>query len=518
MKWAALVLILGIGSLLATDLGNPFRLESHYLYFIYIVGIYLAVAAGASSAQHTTTASIFSLILCLAASGQIAASLAQWAGSVTTISIDNWWSTPGRTGARTGGNISQANNYGTLVIWGYLSWLYLVCKFEVDQKQKVFSRFTLSLVAIYFSFGLVLGQSKTSIMSLTVISVLALSQARQFSSSVRYAWVTFLLGTVTFWYIQPVIANIWLSDELAVEARVFIASDLRLPLWSMFLSATSDSITHLLLGHGWGAIAATHSYVAGSSSNLPDLGNTPFAHTHNIFLDVLVSFGVLGFLLLALLIWKLSRKFFLSRADEKSFFLWAMLIALGLHANLEYPHWYGYFVWPAGFMVGLLIGPAGGVVIQRQVALPALIVSLALVGFTFNQYLDFEKAFANYAIQLAQKGRITDIAHGKSSLLPGLTETLDVAAIPISAQLTLEDSQRLSRAAIFKPSSFNIQRAYYASAFLQDVKGYEFFSRLACRMSGYPFASQIHTVSLTIPVSMTRRKIGSDCNIVVSQK
>ena len=517
-KWTALVLILGLCSLLATGLGNPFQLESHYLFFVFVAGIYIAVTAGIASAGNANIVKVFSTILCVAAASQIAVSTAQWAGSVTTISFDNWWSTSGASGGRANGNIFQSNNYGTLVIWGYLAWLYLVSERESSQGGQKFSRFTLTLVAIYFSFGLALGQSRTSILSLIVITLLGFLQVRRFNLSIRVAWLVFLAGTAISWYLQPAIGNIWLSDDLGLESRPFISSDLRFPAWSMFLGAASDSIIHLLFGRGWGTIAATHSYVAGSSSDLPDLGFMVFAHTHNIFLDVLVSFGLLGLLLLAVLLWRPLINLLAQRTGDGRFFLWGMLIALFVHANLELPHWYGYFIWPAGFIAGLLMSPSGNLFVQRQFAMPILIIALGFTGMTFRQYIEFEKIFSNYAIQLARQGRITEVADVGSAVFPGLTESLEVAVIPISEKLTSDDFQRLSRAAIFKPSSFNTKRAYYAAAFLKDVQQYEFFSRLACRMSGYEFASQIHAVSLTIPVSMTRREIGLDCNIVSTTK
>ena len=514
----ALVMLMGLVSLLATGLGNPFLEESHYLFFIYVAGIYLAVTAGRASGQGSNVAVIFCVVLSITALGQIAASLGQWMGLVNTISFDNWWSTSGTPGGRANGNIFQSNNYGTLVIWGYLAWLYLANGRESSQGAHKFSRFTLTLVAIYFSFGLALGQSRTSILSLIAITLLGFLQVHRFSLSIRYAWLVFLAGTAISWYLQPAIGNIWSSDNLGLEPRPFISSNLRFPAWSMFLGAASDSIIHLLFGRGWGSIAPTHSSVAGTSLDLTDLGLVVFAHTHNIFLDVLVSFGMLGVLLLILLIWRLSRKFFKSSPNDQHFFLWAMLIALFVHANLELPHWYGYFLWPAGFLIGLLLGNSDGIDVSKRVALPVLIFAFGTTVFTFKQYLNFEKVFADYTTQLAQKGRVVTVADARSPLFPGLTEALAVAAIPISEKLTPGDFERLFRVAIHKPTALHTSRAYYASALMQDVERYEFFSRLACRMSGHEFASQIHAVSLTIPVSMTRREIGPDCNIISTAK
>lgn len=511
LKWPVAMLTLGLFSLLTFAIGNPLLTESHYLFLIYIAALYLAVSAGSLCANNNALKISLSAALALVAVGQIATSLQQWLGSVTTISFDNWWSTTGSAGGRANGNINQANNYGTLVIWGYLAWLFVLE--YLDRRKQIISTFTVSLVAIFFSFGLVLGQSRTSILSLVIVTCLGMFYSQQFSHRIRFAAISFLSGVGIFWFLQPAMSHLLFGDEIGAAVRTFNGSDLRFPAWTMFLTASTDSVPHFFFGRGWGSIRSVHAVVAGTNDYFPDLGQSTFGHTHNVFLDVLVSFGLIGVLMLSYFSWKVIRYFFGRGGDSSDFYFWAMLIALFVHANLELPHWYGYFIWPAAFIFGVLVKPTGGFVVRRSVALPVLLAMIGLSAFAFNRYLKFEMAYGAYSIELAQKGRIVKVVDVDTSIYPGLSETLNVASINISKGLTQSDFQRLVQVAEFSPSSYNVSRAYYASAFFKDINRYEFFSRVACRMSGYELAARIHSISMTIPVEMVRRKIQPNCSL-----
>lgn len=513
LKWLLVACGLGLFGLLIFASGNPIQTESHYLFLTYVVAIYLAVAAGSLCTNRSTVKITLCAALALVAIGQIASSVQQWVGSVTTISFDNWWSTTGSAGQRANGNIFQSNNYGTLVIWGYLAWLFV--SDHLERKQRAVSRFTLLLLAVFFSFGLVLGQSRTSILSLAVVTFLGVINAHLFSKCIRFAWVSFLVGVALFWFLQPIVANYLfteLSGATVAEVRGFNGQDLRLPAWAMFLSAATDSMPHLFLGRGWGSIRSVHAEMAGSSVNLPALGMHTFAHTHNIFLDVLVSFGLIGLAIFTYLMWKVVRHFLSQQRASQDFYLWAMLIALFVHANLELPHWYGYFVWPAAFIYGVMVRPSGGCVLHPKLALTALIAILGVSIFAFVRYLDFEKAYSTYAIQFAQRGRIVEVIDLDTGFFPGLREVLNVSSINVSQELTTYDYDRLVQVATFSTSSLSVSRAYYASVFMKDLARYQYFSKLACRVFGFDFAARIHTISMTIPVEMERRKVQSDCN------
>lgn len=509
LKWITAVWAMGLLSMLTFATGNPIQTESHYLFLAYTTAMYLAVAAGCICANNKTIKFIFCLALVLVSFGQITVSMQQWLGSVTTVTLDNWWSTSGNAGERANGNIFQSNNYGTLVIWGYLAWLFVLD--DLDRRKQTISIFTVSVVAIFFAFGLALGQSKTSILGLALVTSLGMVHSYQFSLRIRFAAILFLIGVGIFWFLQPALVNLLFGGD--TQARTFNGTDLRFPAWAMFLTASTDSIPHFLFGRGWGSNGSVHAGMAGMSIVFPNLGADTFAHTHNVFLDVLVSFGLIGLVMFTYLLWRVIRHFIHQEGRSGDFYLWAMLIALFVHANLELPHWYGYFIWPAAFIFGVLVKPTGRFVVRSSVALPVLLAMIGLSAFAFSRYINFEKAFGAYAIQLAQRGVIVEVVHVGTPIFPGLSETLDVATIKINEELTPEDLKRLAQVTTFFPSSFNVSRAYYASAFLKDVARYEFFSRVACRISGYEFAARIHAISMTIPVEMVRRKIQPNCSL-----
>lgn len=90
------------------------------------------------------------------------------------------------------------------------------------------------------------------------------------------------------------------------------------------------------------------------------------AHTHNLFTQILVEWGVLGFLciFIPVFIWVASiiRRWWRKELQETHLFAIGVMAAIGVYSMFEYPLWYGFFLIP--FM--LLMGLSGGGVVSFQ--------------------------------------------------------------------------------------------------------------------------------------------------------
>lgn len=504
-----IVLILTVGGFLIFGYENNYIRESYYLFFSYVAIFSLAFIAGLNTKLISNTVNVFIYIVFFSAAAQIGIGSAQWLGLLEGVPLDNWWAAAGSVGGRASGNIWQANNYASFVLWGFISFVYIAS--ENFKKDNFYSKIILSIVALFFAYGMVIAQSRTSILSLAVLLFYAVIVRKKFQAHIKYLIACFYLMVIAVWYMVPELANLLTSGHSPVSARSFTAPDLRMPAWQMYLSSASDSLLHFLFGRGWGGIAPLNVNVAGAGDTY-NLGTNVFAHTHNIFLDILISFGVLGLLILLQLIWRASNQLLCKDIGDRKFLLGCMLLVFFVHSNLELPHWYGYFLWPAGFLSGLIFE-------QRKIVIlnPFILKCLLLVIFSISivlgkQYTKYELAFSNYAMQLGLYGKIITPIKTDSFLLPGLSEVLNTAAIPIDSNFNRSGLARLELSATYNPTPQTVMRVIHASVILSERETYSYFNKVLCRLFGHTVAlsvnKQLEQVSRTFPFVQLNEQCG----------
>ena len=125
-------------------------------------------------------------------------------------------------------------------------------------------------------------------------------------------------------------------------------------------------------------------------------------------LDFLIEFGIpLGTLLAILALYPLLQILWRIRVEEDAM-LGLMLVVIGVHAMLEFPLAYTYFLLPAGWIAGNLAAkyPAANKKIM-QIPIPSIamqlgwLLLLAGLGVVFSDYLKIEKSYQDLRYQWA---------------------------------------------------------------------------------------------------------------------
>ena len=259
------------------------------------------------------------------------------------------------------GNMAQANHLASYIAFATAGALYLV------QTRRLPVIVWLVLSAI-FSTGLALTVSRGPWLQMGVIVVggfwMALIQGRSTvagdpdgptshaARSKTRAWVIPVVLLVLFFVVNAAIrwANLRFQLELGQSAaeRMQDANQIapRLALWkygwTMFL-------THPLLGVGWGEFPL-HQF-----EFVRELGGVEIANnSHDIFIDLLAKTGLLGMaiLLFSVVCW-LVRVLRAPHTPARIFAL-SLLGVLMMHALVEYPQQYMFFLMPAMLIFGLL--------------------------------------------------------------------------------------------------------------------------------------------------------------------
>jgi multisubunit Na+/H+ antiporter MnhF subunit len=249
------------------------------------------------------------------------------------------------------GNMAQANHLATYIAFAMAGAMFLV-------QTRRLPVIVWTLLSVIYSTGLALTVSRGPWLQMGVIVVagfwMAFAEIRR-NPALRRSnreWLVPIALGVLFFAMNAVVrwANVRYQLDLDVSAadRFKDAGQIapRLALWKYGWTMFK---THPLLGVGWGEFPRyQYDFVR-------TLGGVEIANnSHDIFLDLLGKTGLIGvaIVLLGLVAW-LVRVVRAPHTAARVFGI-ALIVVLVMHALVEYPQQYMFFLLPAMFVFGLL--------------------------------------------------------------------------------------------------------------------------------------------------------------------
>lgn len=431
------------------------------LMVVLYLGLFVAaVLVGSWLARQPRTGNgqlldVLAAVWLLAALLSVGIALAQWTGAVNLgiYGAD----LPSR--ARPFANLGQPNQFCTLCYFGLCSVLWL-------REHGRVSVWVFWLAAVVLLGGMVMSGSRTGWLQITLLVLWGLAlhtRARLRSTPTQLLLIGALfVAGVLLW---PVV-----NEALLLSAGRSLADQMhagmRLPYWLAMLEAISREP---LWGYGWLQTGAAQQRVA---LEHPAFG-VYFDFSHNLVLDLLLWNGVLvGGLVVTLLAWWTVGRV---RACRDAGATW-MLAAVGgvvVHAMLEYPLAYAYFLIPVGLAMGAVetLAPAprprrelprGGVL-----AFAAVLSAAALA--VVSDYVKVEQNFRTLRFEVLRIG--TDGVHTPVPELRVLTQMralLQVAHIEPARDMPAAQIESLRMAAV----RFGIQPALRRYAIALALNGH----------------------------------------------
>ena len=255
------------------------------------------------------------------------------------------------------GNLRQPNHLCTLLLWSAIATLAL------HELRLLRVRVTALCLAV-LAFALVLTASRTAVIGVVLMALWGLLD-RRLSRAGRICLVALPLLYAAFWAAMALWAS-WSHEAFGGQTRLAEAdlSASRFRIWS-------DTLV-LIRAHPWTGVGFGEFNRAWSLTPLPNRPPAFFDHSHNLFLEWAVEFGlpmaVLISLLLLLTLWRIAQAARAPGSGDASLALratLAMLLMIALHSQLEYPLWYAYFLLPTAWLLGF------GASLARQTAAPA---------------------------------------------------------------------------------------------------------------------------------------------------
>jgi O-antigen ligase len=348
------------------------------------------------------------------------------------------------TGYRPFGNLGQSNHLATLLVWGLVAlwWLYLSGKAR---------GWVVVGAAAFLMVGIVATQSRTAWMEIALLAVAAAVYRRPLAARASLLGLFVLAG----FFIALTMAWGSVTRALSFEAARSLAAEmspgLRPPAWRLFADAIARQPW---TGWGWNQISVAQSAVA---LDHPALGYT-FQSTHNLVLDLLVQSGIpAGLLIVAgLVLWFLAKA---RKVDTPAACLLLLAVAVLLvHALLEFPQNYAYFLLPAGLMMGMLEAmlPAGPLLqIRRRSLVLLLCLGSVLAAWIAVEYNVAERSLERVRFERARVGPSRNSQAPDLVMLTQLREFLRFLRLRYTEPATPEQLEAMRRVVEHYPSDGN---------------------------------------------------------------
>ncbi|WP_336940823.1 PglL family O-oligosaccharyltransferase [Acinetobacter pittii] len=285
-------------------------------------------------------------------------------------------------GNRPYGNFGQPNNMATFLIIGLLGCLYLY------EKNKV-TLWLLLPSALIILFTIALSQSRTSWIVFPFLFIYWM--VKKFGKQKRFGVFQGFLWCVGFFVmagvILPFATNLieaWSSTDVTkASSLVERASSgyLRFNIWSQMLLAVQQ---HPWLGYGWNQTSVAqmtvyHAFPTGEWTT----------SAHNVLLDLIIWNGIpLGTVIITYFacwfIW-------LNQQAKNTISIIAimMVCTVLIHAMLEFPQRYAYFLLTCGFLLGIVQAQTPvlkGIILNKHLLRLSLVVSLLLIIAILRDY------------------------------------------------------------------------------------------------------------------------------------
>lgn len=392
---------------------------------------------------------------------------------------------------RSTANLGQPNNLATLISLGVAALLYLFEK----RRLAVLSS---SLLAFVLVGGLALTLSRTPWLGL--FCLLGWWLAKRRAAQLRTSPITLLAwGGVYFLVLisLPYVADALALNEIDLAARAIQSQ--RLALWHQMLQAVIEGP---IWGYGWNQVS-----VAQVSVSIDHPVQILTEHSHNLVLDLLVWNGPLlgcvivvgGSVWLARLAWR-------ARTAESVFAVLSVGFLL-LHALLEYPLEYAYFLLPCGVALGLLESDIGGGKVwqlPKYAGVVIVVVSFLTMSMVWVEYRALENNGRLIRYQSAGFGVAQPFqSPPRITLLDQLWEFVWFARTQAREGMEPEEIARMERVAHrypYPPSLFRLSLAFGLNGYperaaremevLRSVHGNEIYeearSALESLASKYP--------------------------------
>lgn len=367
-------------------LGIVYYFETALLCFCYLFGAGWCFIYGSNVEKEDLDLikiKIFKLVL-------LVASIVSLFGFVQYLGLERgiWFITPLNEKGRIYSNFSQPNNMATFLNFGLISAIYLYEKKIIRLPFYFFSVFFI-VFCVVFSYSRVGFLGCFIILVVTFIYYIFNKNKKIDTCVIGLSFLIFITIVIFKDQISVLLNNfnLGLSSAYSFSDR-FSSVGGRSSMWVQMLYAIRENP---VFGYGWNQTAIAQLAGANFSYHYEQTRSA-----HNVFLDIILWNGnIIGFLIIVFIFY-LSVKIILIKDN---YFIKLLLFVFGMHALLEYPQNYAYFLFFISFLVGLLFVNSNDRVffnLNKGGVLLLIFIFSIIFSFVIRDYLTYKYILVNY--------------------------------------------------------------------------------------------------------------------------
>ena len=439
---------------LVIDFGNALLCSSYLLmFFLMIIAAYNLAN---SELNREKTFSVFSLAMLVTAVISGIMAIIQWLDYAPIANLVMRF-----VGNRPYANFGQPNNLATFLSVGLFAGLYL---YET-RKASLWILIPSSLLII---FSIALTQSRTAwvvcLFSLVYWAIKQFRQNKRLTLPKMLLWVgVFAVCIAILPMLTSYVELLSKQDMVQTSSVVQRATSgyLRLDMWHQMLYAIAEQPW---LGYGWNqtSVAQMTIFPLHPSHEWVTSG-------HNVLLDILIWNGIpLGLLIIAYMaVWLL----WLNKNTKDTISIIAMLMvsAILIHAMLEFPQRYAYFLLPMGFLLGLIQAQTPnlkGITLHKNVIRGCWVISLVLLFMIWRDYKVYQEN--SQLLFKGQQPTVEIMGSSRILLLSQFQQRLVWIALKPTVSMSDQDLMQWSDMVKNKATPYNLKK--YAQLLVYNQK------------------------------------------------
>ena len=350
-------------------------------------------------------------------------------------------------GMRPYANVIQPNQLATLLALGVVAVAFL---YEAGTIRGIGA---LSAI-VFLAFGIAMTQSRSGLLEVFVVAAVLIS--RRSAARMQLGVRSIVIATCIV-FAMPLA---WeplrgLTERSSIRDTAQMVSAGKRPIhWASLVDATSR---RPWLGYGWGQVSEAQYDVALDHASTHET----IAHSHNLALDLLVENGIpLGTLfIVALCAWfVLSIK---RVRDAPTLLALCSVIAVFVHALLEFPLHYTYFLFPVGVFMGAVSWQTATgftVRVPGWVAPVVLAAAVASTTLASREYFQMESDIQDNRFTSARIGSAKPIRLLHAHVFTQVSAYWNFAYTPDRRDLSAQDLEDVRRTTMRFTAKENLLR------------------------------------------------------------
>ena len=359
---------------------------------------------------------------------------------------------------RVSGNVGQPNNLATLLCWGMVAVWWFFARGAIRGR-------TAFLCVLALLMGAAMTRSRTGWVEVAMLAGAALYARQKFRSgphvpavlTLLLAFALIVVGLSQFGQAPPGEAPLPLREETSIGKRPLI--------WRLALDEIAQRPWG---GYGWNQGLVAHM---GLAERYPDL-RVAVQHAHSLPLDLLVWNGVpLGLLIIGAIAWWAVVQWRACRSEPQRLLLLALALFV-LHALVELPHAFLFFLVPAAMMMGTLNalsgGPDGPRVPRAAVVMSTTALAVAM-AVAVNDYRNLEANLLRLKLRAAHIHNPNPTPMERPVLLAFMQTAVEHLYAEPSKDMPVTDLALLRRTLDRYPSTGGLMRYAQTSALQGDA-------------------------------------------------